>query len=229
MDDVYPIFLRLKAKPVLIVGGGAVALRKAEGLLAAGALVTVISMEFHPGFASLSAVQRITSAYEAGCLAAAGTAHWTIVFAATNNERINARIYSDSTTLGILCCRCDMPPAGDFIGPAVQRCGPVTLAVASGGASPGLSGELARQLAQSMDGVLLRQIQLSARWRQEVLQRISEGELRRNLLRRLSGELMRDTIRQSGEAGAEKLFQQWLVEAMNPAAAVAGPATEPRV
>ena len=229
MDDVYPIFLRLKAKPVLIVGGGAVALRKAEGLLAAGALVTVVSMDFHPGFASLSAVQRITVAYEAGCLAVTGAARWVLVFAATNNQQVNARIYSDSNAMEILCCRCDMSQDGDFIGPAVKRCGPVTLAVASSGASPGLSRELARKLAQSMDHVLLRQVQLSARWRQEVLERISEGELRRNLLRRLSGEFMRDTIQQSGEAEAEKLFQQWLTEAMNPAGAVAGPATEPGV
>lgn len=229
MDDVYPIFLRLNARPVLIVGGGAVALRKAEGLLIAGALVTVVSLEFHPGFAALSAVQCITSAYETHYLALPGAARWTIVFAATNNESVNARIYADSVARGILCCRCDMPMAGDFIGPAVQRCGPVTLAVTSGGASPGLSGKLARQLTHSMDPVLIQQIQLSAGWRQEVLQQVSDVELRRKLLQRLSGEFMRDTLRKAGETEAEKLFQQWLTEAMNPSATLADPATEPRV
>ena len=229
MDEVYPIFLMLNARPVLIVGGGAVALRKAEGLLAAGASVTVVSMDFHPGFASFPAVQRITSAYETGCLAAAGTARWVLVFAATNNEQVNARIYSDSNALGILCCRCDMSQDGDFIGPAVKRCGPVTLAVGSDGASPGLARDLARDLAQAMDTAILRQIQLSARWRQKAMERIPDGEIRRDLLRRISSELMRDTIQQSGEAEAEKLFQQWLTEAMNAAAAIAGPTTEPRV
>ncbi len=229
MDELYPIFLRLNAKPVLIVGGGAVALRKAEGLLAAGALVTVVSMDFHAGFASLPAVQRITAAYEPAHLVGAEALRWVLVFAATNNRQVNARIYSDSNALGILCCRCDMPQDGDFIGPAVKRCGPVTLAVGSAGASPGLAGELARQLAHAMDAALIRQIQLSARWRQEVLQQVSDVELRRKLLQRLSGEIMRDTIRQSGETEAEKLFQQWLTEAMHPSPTVATPATEPRV
>lgn len=229
MDELYPIFLRLNAKPVLIVGGGAVAFRKTEGLLAAGARVTVVSLEFHPGFAALSAVQCITSAYETDCLAVAGAARWTIVFAATNNESVNTRIYADSAARGILCCRCDMPLVGDFIGPAVQRCGPVTLAVTSGGASPGLSGKLARQLTRSMDPALIRQIQLSAGWRQEVLRQVSDGELRHKLLQRLSGEFMVDTLRQSGETEAEKLFQQWLTESMNPSATVADQATEPRV
>lgn len=229
MDELYPIFLRLNAKPVLIVGGGAVALRKAEGLVAAGALVSVVSMEFHPGFAAWPAVQRISSAYEAGHLARVQAGRWVLVFAATNNQHVNARVYSDSAARGILCCRCDMPEDGDFIGPAVKRCGPVTLAVTSGGASPGLSGELARQLAHAMDAALIRQIQLSARWRQEVLQQVSDVELRRKLLQRLSGEIMRDTIRQSGENEAEKLFQQWLTEAMHPSPTVATPATEPRV
>ncbi len=228
MDELYPIFLRLNAKPVLIVGGGAVALRKAEGLLAAGALVTVVSMDFHAGFASLPAVQRITAAYEPAHLVGAEALRWVLVFAATNNRQVNARIYSDSNALGILCCRCDMPQDGDFIGPAVKRCGPVTLAVGSAGASPGLAGELARQLAQSMDTAILRQIQLSARWRQHAMERIPDGELRRNLLRRISSKLMRDTIEQAGDAEAEKLFQQWLTESMN-AATVAGHATEPRV
>ena len=228
MDELYPIFLRLNAKPVLIVGGGAVGLRKAEGLLAAGALVTVVSMDFHAGFASLPAVQRITAAYEPAHLVGAEALRWVLVFAATNNRQVNARIYSDSNALGILCCRCDMPQDGDFIGPAVKRCGPVTLAVGSAGASPGLAGELARQLAQSMDTAILRQIQLSARWRQHAMERIPDGELRRNLLRRISSKLMRDTIEQAGDAESEKLFQQWLTESMN-AATVAGHATEPRV
>ncbi len=228
MDDVYPIFLRLKAKPVLIVGGGPVGWRKAEGLMAAGALVTVISLEFHTDFEQLPTVQRIVSAYEPGYLTMAGRPRWVLVFAATNHSQINAQIYSDASRIGVLCCRCDAPPAGDFIGPAVQRCGPVTLAVTSGGASPGLSGDLARQLAAQLDSVQLKQIELSARWRELVLQSVPNSEHRRKFLQRLSGEVMRDTIRQYGEAGAEALFRKWLMEAKESAAVVNSPATDVR-
>jgi precorrin-2 dehydrogenase/sirohydrochlorin ferrochelatase len=228
MDDVYPIFLQLKAKPVLIVGGGAVGWRKAEGLLKAGALVTVISPEFIASFAQLPEVRCVVSAYEAGYLSQAGQPRWVLVFAATNNPRVNAQISMDAGQLGVLCCRCDEPQSGDFIGPAVQRCGPVTLAVTSGGASPGLSGDLARQLAATLDAVRIKQIELSARWRETVLQSIPNAECRRNLLQRLSGERMRHTLEQSGEAGAEELFRRWLLEAVNSAAVGAAPASEAR-
>ncbi len=228
MDDVYPIFLRLKEKPVLIVGGGPVGWRKAEGLLAAGALVTVISMEFHKDFEQLPTVRRVASAYQPGLLTQAGQPRWMLVFAATNNSQVNAQIYADASGMGILCSRCDAPAAGDFINPAVQRCGPVILAVTSGGASPGLSGDLARQLAAELDPVQIKQIELSARWRDRVLQSIPSSEHRRRLLQRLSGEAMRDTIRQCGEAGAETLFQKWLQEVKTSAGVDIRPSTEAR-
>ena len=51
--DVLPIFLNIQDKPCLVVGGGSVALRKAELLLNAGATVKVVAPEIQTGFSDL--------------------------------------------------------------------------------------------------------------------------------------------------------------------------------
>ncbi|MGC9260057.1 MAG: precorrin-2 dehydrogenase/sirohydrochlorin ferrochelatase family protein [Phycisphaerae bacterium] len=212
MNALYPIFLHLAAHSVLIVGGGAVGLRKAEGLAAAGAAVTVLSPEFHAGFDKVPAIERIVSTYPAGFLTQAADPPWRLVFAATNSGAVNTLVMEDAATSGVLCCRCDEPTMGDFILPATQRRGPVTMAVTSAGAAPRLSWELARNAAATMDPVLLKLVELSAHWRTVVLQNVPDGEQRRKLLRRLSESEMRDRLRTAGESAAASLFQQWLAE-----------------
>lgn len=214
MSELYPIFLRLACQPVLIVGGGTVGLRKATGLLAAEAEVTVLSMEFHSGFEQLPTIHRITSAYAGDFLGQHENPRWRLVFAATNSAAVNKAVSDDAGRHGLICCRCDDPGAGDFIGPAVQRCGPVTLAVTSGGAAPGLSGELGRQLAAALDPVLVKHIELSGRWRGIVMRKVPAGDRRRRLLQRLSEEQIRAVIRRAGESGAEELFENWLSESL---------------
>lgn len=213
MEVLYPIFLALQSQPVLIVGGGTVGLRKAEGLLAANAHVTVLSVAFHSGFDQLPAIYRIPAVYEAGFLSRPEHPRWRLIFAATSSEDVNTIVYDEAARQGILCCRCDDPTAGDFIGPAVQRRGPITVAVTSSGAAPGLSGDLARQMVAAIDSVWVTQAELSRRWRSEVLEKLPAGEHRRILLQRLSGPEIRDKI-QHGGAAAESLFESWLVQAI---------------
>jgi precorrin-2 dehydrogenase/sirohydrochlorin ferrochelatase len=222
MEELYPVFLNLTSQPVLIVGGGAVSLRKAEGLLAARAAVTVLSPAFHAGFDPLPGICCIHSAYEQRFLRLPEKPRWRLIFAATNNAAVNAQVYADAAQQGILCCRCDEPACGDFIGPAVQRRGSVTLAVTTSGAAPGLSGELGRQLIAAADPALLAQAELSAAWRSVVLKDLPNAQRRRALLQRLSGPEMRDMIRQGGPESAQTLFSQWLAEAMAHTAAPGG-------
>ncbi len=212
MNELYPIFLHLQAQGVLIVGGGSVGLRKAQGVMAAGAAVTVLSPEFHAEFDKLPGIKRITSTYPSGFLNPTANPRWRLVFAATNNEAVNAMVMHDAAVSGVLCCRCDEPANGDFVIPATQRRGPVTVAITSGGAAPGLSAELARNAAVTLEPVLVKLVELAASWRKLVLQQVPDGERRRKLLQRLSDSEMRTRIRTTGEAGAEALFQQWLAE-----------------
>jgi precorrin-2 dehydrogenase/sirohydrochlorin ferrochelatase len=140
----YPLFLEMKGRPCLVVGGGQVAQRKVEGLLAAEAAVTVVSPDLTPELATLTKEGRITHRrreYRRGDLEG-----FAIVVAATADKATNARVAQDARTGGALVNAVDDPASCDFILPSVVRRGEVALAVSTGGLSPALARRLREEL-----------------------------------------------------------------------------------
>jgi precorrin-2 dehydrogenase/sirohydrochlorin ferrochelatase len=136
----YPIFLNLKDKPVLVVGAGKVALRKARGLLEAGARVTVVAPEWEPEFETMPVrivARRFRASDLAGC---------TLVFAATDDRLTNHRIGIAAKGRGIFANIADSGEECGFIVPARVQRGSVQIAVSTGGESPKLSAELRKKL-----------------------------------------------------------------------------------
>src|SRR4051794_30223510 len=133
---LYPIFLDLHQQPVLVVGGGAVALRKVRSLLETGAKVTVASPHINPAFADISRIEILAAAYDSKLIA---QKNCRLVFAATHDPQINARISDDAARANILCHRADEFEHSDFANAATARLGPVVLAVSTHGASPSLA------------------------------------------------------------------------------------------
>jgi siroheme synthase-like protein len=136
----YPIFLNLKDKPVLVVGAGKVALRKARGLLEAGARVTVVAPEWEPEFEAMPVrivARRFRASDLAGC---------TLVFAATDDRLTNHRIGIAAKGRGIFANIADSGEECGFIVPARVQRGSVQIAVSTGGESPKLSAELRKKL-----------------------------------------------------------------------------------
>src|SRR5215468_4470832 len=123
----YPLMLDLTGRPVVVVGGGRVALRRAEGLLAAGALVYVIAPEVDPALAGLE-VTVSRREYRDGDLAGAWLAH-----AATGDPAVNARVADDAQRSRIWCVRADDAAASAAWTPSVARDGEITVAVTAGG------------------------------------------------------------------------------------------------
>ncbi|MEK7423048.1 MAG: bifunctional precorrin-2 dehydrogenase/sirohydrochlorin ferrochelatase [Actinomycetota bacterium] len=142
IDDGYPIVVRLNGRRVLVVGGGPVALRKVGALLAAGASITVVSPEFVGGFESLSGVEQVRRCYEPADLDSA----WLVV-AATNDPVVQQRIFDDGERAGVWVNAVDDPERCSFILPAIERRGPVIVAVSTQGRSPTLAGQLRDHLA----------------------------------------------------------------------------------
>ena len=129
MRHAYPIMIDVTDRPVVIVGGGPVAVRKAGGVLEAGATrVRVVSPAFDP--AMPEGVERVTATYEAAHLDGAG-----LVFAATDLPAVNDAVVRDARSRGVLVSRADADEEdpGDFTVPARWRSGPVTVAVSTGG------------------------------------------------------------------------------------------------
>jgi len=140
----YPLFLEMKGRPCLVVGGGQVAQRKVEGLLAAEAAVTVVSPDLTAGLAVLKAEGRIEHRqreYQRGDLDG-----FAIVVAATDDKAANARVAQDARASGVFVNAVDDPASCDFILPSVVRRGEVALAVSTGGLSPALARRLREEL-----------------------------------------------------------------------------------
>ncbi len=117
----------------VVVGGGGVASRKARGLLASGACVTVVSPVVSPEIESMDVtVER--RPYAPGDLAGAALA-----FAATDRREVNAAVAREARDNGIPVNVADRPAEGDFALPSVLRRGGLQVAVSTGGASPTLA------------------------------------------------------------------------------------------
>lgn len=140
----YPIFLALAGRPCLVIGGGAVAERKVEGLLAQRAVVTVISPTLTARLEELAAdgrIRRLSRAYSPGDLAG-----YQLAFVATDDAGVNAAVAREGRERGVWVNAADDPEHCDFILPSVLRRGELTVAVATGGASPALSRVIREEL-----------------------------------------------------------------------------------
>jgi precorrin-2 dehydrogenase / sirohydrochlorin ferrochelatase len=165
----YPIFLELKGRPCLVVGGGSVAARKVEGLLAAGARVTVVSPSLDPDLAKLVSERRIVHVdrpYQH-----IDFKGYAVAIAATDDAATNERVAADARQSGVLVNVVDKPALCDFIVPSVVRRGDVVLAVSTGGLSPALARWLRQEMESYLSEDFERLAQLLAEVRVELRER----------------------------------------------------------
>jgi siroheme synthase-like protein len=141
----YPIFLDLEGKPVVVVGGGKVGLRKAKGLVEAGARVTVVAPHQDAEFDALP-VERIGREYRGADLDG-----MELAFAATDERRVNHQIAEDAKHRGIPVNVADDPGECDFIVPARIARGAVQVAVSTGGTDPARAARLRAKIAESLE------------------------------------------------------------------------------
>jgi len=139
----YPIFLELKAKDCLVVGGGKVGARKAATLEKCGANVKVISDRFSSGFDDLKQTNICLEKKEYEKKDVNGM---FLVFAATDNVDLNQQIKDDASMLNILCNIADAPQNSDFLLPSIVDRGDLILAVSTSGSSPAMAKKIRQDL-----------------------------------------------------------------------------------
>ena len=137
-----PIALRPDGRRVAIVGGGNVALRKAQALVAAGFELCVIAPHIDPRLRALADPCH-ERPYEPSDLA---DKH--LVIAATDRAAVNAAVVADARERGILACDAIDPKRGDFTMLATVRVGELTFAIDSGGSTPAFSKRIAREIEE---------------------------------------------------------------------------------
>lgn len=131
---IFPVCLLIQGKPCLVVGGGAIAARKAGHLLDAAADVTVVSPDACPPLQALAGDGRIR--WAARAFHRDDVKGKYLVMAATDDAGVNRAVIDACREEGILCSAADRNwPDGDFIMPAITRQGGVVATVATGGRS----------------------------------------------------------------------------------------------
>jgi len=141
----YPIFLDVKGKDCLVVGGGPVGVRKAVTLEKCGAKVKIISDQFSVGNGELdnSSICFETKKYEKKDVKG-----MFLVFAATNNSTLNQQIKADASQSHILCNVADEPGNSDFLLPSIVDRGDLIVAVSTSGSSPAMAKRIRQDLEQ---------------------------------------------------------------------------------
>jgi precorrin-2 dehydrogenase/sirohydrochlorin ferrochelatase len=137
----YPVNLVLDGRRCLVVGGGKVALRKVEGLVACGGRVTVVAPRINPELAMLSEVMIEQRPWRPEDL----DGMW-LVIAATDDPAVNRAVYDAGQRAGVWVNGADDPANCSFTLPSVVRRGDIQVTVSTGGRSPALSTWLRRRL-----------------------------------------------------------------------------------
>jgi siroheme synthase-like protein len=147
--SAYPVFLVGERIAALVVGGGAVATRKALALLDAGATVRVVAPEIAPELRERAARDPALvldeRAYETADVEEA-----TVVVAATGSRAINARVATDAVALRRLVNVADAPDEGNFVTAATHRAGDLVISVTAGGV-PGAAARVRDAAARRFD------------------------------------------------------------------------------
>src|SRR5579872_2733001 len=142
--SLLPIFVRLEERPVLVVGGGTVALAKIQSLLTTGAAIAVVAPQAVTDIRDLVDQGRL--AWRPRTFQAADLDGAFLVIAATNNPAVNRNVHEQAAQRNILCNAVDDPPNCDFYFGSVVSRGNLQLAISTSGDSPALAQRLRREI-----------------------------------------------------------------------------------
>jgi uroporphyrin-III C-methyltransferase/precorrin-2 dehydrogenase/sirohydrochlorin ferrochelatase len=141
---MFPLIVDLTNRPVLVIGGGTIGMRKAAQLIAEGARVTVLSDVFLANIPEGVATV-ITRPYLPGDLDG-----FLFVVAATANGPVNDQIWAEAIERNILCNVVDDLSRGDTYFAALHTQGPVRVAVTTSGTAPALAQALRDRIAHAL-------------------------------------------------------------------------------
>jgi len=208
--DFLPIFLNIKGKPCLVVGGGDVARRKAGVLLEAGARVRVVAPEINPDLAAQQGVECIIARFEARHLEGV-----MLVIASTNDRSTNRQVSELAQARNIPVNVVDDPELCSFVMPAILDRSPLMVAFSSGGASPVLARMLRGKLETFIPQNYSRLAAFAERFREAVKQRVTNPAKRRIFWENVFEGVVAEKVLTGDEATAENMLQQMLADEDN--------------
>ncbi len=182
MNDL-PVILKLTDRRCLIVGGGKVALRRAESLVSVGAIVTVVAPSCDE---QLLAMDTVTCQQRAFTESDLDNTFLAII--ATDDKTVNDQINALADAKNVLVNRVDDPAAGDISIPAHAHCGPVTVAVHTNRISATAAAAIRDCLLDHIDPAWPALLAAMAPYRTQLQEKVSDTVLRQKLLKQMAGD-----------------------------------------
>jgi siroheme synthase-like protein len=143
---LFPAFLKLENRLVIVIGGGSIATQKIPSLLQAGARARVISPELHPHLAEY--VRRREIDWHPKPFSPDDLEGAFLVIAATSIRELNASVFAEAERRNILCNSVDdIDNCHFYYGSVLQR-GDLQIAISTNGKSPALAQRLRLELEQ---------------------------------------------------------------------------------
>lgn len=168
----YPVNLCLDGQPVLVVGGGPIAARKVEGLLEAGACVTVVAPTAVGAISENPEVVWHRRAYRPD-----ESRSYRLVVTATSDPAVNTLVARDCEAANVFVNSADDPVNCTFTLPSVARRGDLQVTVSTNGRSPALARWLRRRIEREIDSGYATLLELLSEARAEAKARFGTSEL----------------------------------------------------
>jgi precorrin-2 dehydrogenase / sirohydrochlorin ferrochelatase len=199
VKSLFPAFLKLDGRPVLVVGAGKVGQPKIEGLLATGASISVVALEVGQACQDWARTGAISLHQRAFCPADLDGVFLTVV--ATASRDLNELVFNEAQRRGVLCNVVDVPGQCDFFYPALVRRGDLQIAISTAGQSPSLAQRIRQQLERQFGPNYAQWVEELGETRRRVLASDLPPEQKRDLLQSLAS---REAFEAALVAQAEK-------------------------
>jgi precorrin-2 dehydrogenase/sirohydrochlorin ferrochelatase len=186
MERLFPMFVKLAGRRVLVVGAGAVAEVKIRSLLDTGARIRVVALQAKRAVHEWANAGAI--ALEERAFVPADLDDVFLVVAATSSRELNELIFSEAQRRQSLCNVVDVPELCDFFYPAVVRRGDLQIAISTSGQSPLLAQRIRKRLEQQFGPEYAEWVAELGKIRREVLGSDLPLERKHELLRSLAGQ-----------------------------------------
>lgn len=184
MNSLFPMFLKLDGRQVLVVGAGRVGEPKIRGLLATGARIRVVAREANKAVREWSHNGEIV--LEERDFIPADLDNVFLVVVATSLRELNDQIYHQAQSRRILCNVVDVPEQCDFYYPAVVQRGHLQIAISTSGQSPSLAQKIRQQLERQFGPGYAHWVAELGETRRKVLASNLNPERKRDLLQSLA-------------------------------------------
>ncbi len=182
--DLFPIYLKLEGRRVLIVGAGNVGLEKIASLSTSGARLRIVAPAAIAAVKQLAAEGRLT--WIAREFADEDVLDADLVIAATDQPVVNHAVFLAASRNHILCNSADDPPNCDFYFPSIVRRGKLQIAISTAGESPALAQQLRREIDASLPAEMGATLDALGQLRRDVIAAYPPGEERKRLLHALA-------------------------------------------